>query len=274
MVQITATIVTYKNKVEVLQKAVSSFLDTQLDVHLYIVDNSPIPELKILFDNERITYLFMNSNKGFGAGHNVIMKELDKMGKYHLVLNPDVSFERGTLEKLYSYMEQNLDVGNVMPKIVYPNGELQYLCKLLPTPQDWIIRMFLPIKSIKNKIDNKLEMRFADYNSEMNIPYLSGCFMFLRKSVIEKIGIFDEGIFMYGEDTDLNRRIHRKYRTMYYPEACITHDFEKGSHKSLRLLWIHVKAAVYYLNKWGWIFDKERRQINRKTKLAYLCDKF
>ena len=93
--------------------------------------------------------------------------------------------------------------------------------------------------------------------------------MFLRKSVIEEVGVFDEGIFMYGEDTDLNRRIFQKYRIMYYPSATITHAFEKGSHKKIRLFWIHVKAAVYYLNKWGWFFDKERREINKKAKLAY-----
>ena len=62
---------------------------------------------------------------------------------------------------------------------------------------DWIGRMFIPFKGIKKKINNSFEMRFADYNKEMNVPYLSGCFMFLRKSVIEEVGVFDEGIFMY-----------------------------------------------------------------------------
>ncbi len=56
---------------------------------------------------------------------------------------------------------------------------------------------------------------------------------------------------------------------MYYPKACIIHNFEKGSHKNPRLLWIHIKAAIYYLNKWGWVFDKERSRINKITKLKY-----
>lgn len=269
MSKITATIVAYKNEKSVLLETIGSFLDTDIAVRLYIVDNSPTDKLKNIFNDSRVEYIFMNSNNGFGAGHNVIMRNPEMMGKYHLVLNPDVSFKRGTLEKLYDYMENNLDIGNVMPKIIYPDGELQYLCKLLPTPQDWIIRMFLPIRSIKNKIDYNLEMRFADYNREMNVPYLSGCFMFLRRTVIEQIGVFDEGIFMYGEDTDLNRRIYKRYRTMYYPEVTITHNFEKGSHKSFRLLWIHIKAAIYYLNKWGWFFDKERTIINKTVKYQY-----
>lgn len=268
--QLTATIVLYKNDAEELKRAVRSFLNTSLKVRIYLVDNSPASELKSFASlDERVEYIFMNSNNGFGAGHNKIMRQPDKMGEFHLVLNPDIYFEAGTLEKLYDYMGANMDVGNVMPRVIYPDGQLQYLCKLLPTPMDWIGRMFIPFKRIKEKINDSFEMRFADYNKEMNIPYLSGCFMFLRKSVIEKIGVFDEGIFMYGEDTDLNRRIYQKYRTMYYPQSVVTHAFERGSHKSFRLFIIHIKAAFYYLNKWGWFIDRERQEINRKTKFMY-----
>lgn len=266
---ITASIVLFKNDKTIVQKTIFSCLNNDLSVKLYLIDNSPTDALRSLVVDDRITYQFMNSNKGFGAGHNVIIQSPSKMGKYHLVLNPDVSFEKGVLEELYSYMNSDFNIGNVMPKIIYPNGELQYLCKLLPRPMDWIIRMFFPFKIIRDKIDYNFEMRFADYNKEMNVPYLSGCFMFLRKSIIKEIGVFDEGIFMYGEDTDLNRRIYRKYKTMYYPKVSIIHHFEKGSHKSLKLLWIHIKAAIYYLNKWGWVFDKERTEINRKTKELY-----
>lgn len=265
--QVTAAIVTYKNDITELKKTIDSFLNTKLNVKLYIIDNSPTDVLKNLSSmDKRIEYIFMNANNGFGAGHNFIMRHSERMGEFHVVLNPDIYFESGTIEALYEYMKDHADVGNVMPKVLYPNGDLQYLCKLLPTPMDWIGRMFIPFRTIKQRINANFEMHFADYNSEMNVPYLSGCFMFLRKSVIEDVGIFDEGIFMYGEDTDLNRRIHQKYRTMYYPKVTITHAFEKGSHKSLRLFWIHTKAAVYYLNKWGWFFDKERALINRKAK--------
>jgi GT2 family glycosyltransferase len=269
MLLLTATIVTYMNNPSQLLKTINSFLMTKLDVHLYIVDNSPENDLKGIISDDRITYIYMGSNKGFGAGHNVILRCPEKMGKYHLILNPDIYFEVGVLECLYDYMEANIDVGNVMPRVIYPNGELQYLCKLLPSPLEWVGRIFIPIRKIKDRINYSFEMRFTNYNEEMNVPYLSGCFMFLRKSVIEDIGVFDEGIFMYGEDTDLNRRIYKKYRTMYYPMVTIIHAFERGSHKKLHLFWIHVKAAIYYLNKWGWIFDKERREINTRTKEIY-----
>ena len=157
MCKITATIVLYKNRTYELLETIDSFLKTEMDVRLYLVDNSPTDDLKSIFYDSRVEYIFMHSNNGFGAGHNVILRNPEKMGKYHLVLNPDISFKEGTLERLYDYMESNSDIGNVMPRIVYPNGELQYLCKLLPTPMDWIGRMFIPFSSIKEKINDSFE---------------------------------------------------------------------------------------------------------------------
>lgn len=273
MFQVTATIVAYNNPPEEIRAAADSFLSCSLDVRLYIVDNSPEPTLGRFFSSDpRIDYYYLNANRGFGAGHNVILRQPEKMGKYHLVLNPDITFSEGTIETLFDYMEKNPDVGNVMPKVVFPDGSFQYLCKLLPTPIDWFARMF-PINAIKNRINYRFEMRFADFSKPMNVPYLSGCFMFFRTDVINEIGVYDEHIFMYGEDADINRRIHKKYRTMYNPEATVIHAYEGGTHKNFHLFWITVKALSYYLTKWGWFFDKERREINRETIKLYSTDK-
>jgi Predicted glycosyltransferases len=269
MFDITAVVVTYKNDITILKGTIESFLNTQLNVKLYIVDNSMDITIKNLCNNFPVEYIAMENNIGFGAGHNVILKDKTKLGKYHIILNPDICWEKGAIEELYEYMNKNADIGNIMPKILYPNGEVQYLCKLLPKPINWIGRILIPFKSIKDRLDYKFEMRFTDYNEIMDVPYLSGCFMFLRKETIIKVGLFDEGIFMYGEDTDLNRRIRQFYRTVYYPKVSIVHNFAKGSHKEWRLFKIHVKAAIYYFNKWGWFFDKERKIINRTTILQH-----
>lgn len=266
---ITASIVLYKNNRDELKRAINSFLNTNLSVHIYLIDNSPTPDLEDIITDNRVEYFYLNANRGFGAGHNVVLRRPHLMGRYHIILNPDIYFEKGTTEALVEYMDTNPDVGNVMPKVIYPDGSLQYLCKLLPTPMDWIGRMFLPVKSLKEKLNNRFEMHFSGYDKEMNVPYLSGCYMFLRTSAVEEVGVFDEGIFMYGEDTDLNRRIYQKYKTMYIPSVTIVHKHEKGSHKNFQLFLVHVKAAIYYLNKWGWFFDKERKCINSETIKMY-----
>ncbi|MEZ0322734.1 MAG: glycosyltransferase family 2 protein, partial [Hydrogenothermaceae bacterium] len=196
-----------------------------------------------------------------------LRKSIEENIPYHLVLNPDVYFGDGVLEELYNFMEANQDVGLVMPKVLYPNGEIQYLCKLLPTPIDVFGRRFLnfgPLKKFVEKRNYIYELRFTGYNKIMDVPYLSGCFMFLRTETLKEVGLFDEKIFMYFEDTDLSRRIHKKYRTVYYPNVHIYHEYAKGSYKSKKLLMYHIQSAIYYFNKWGWVFDKEREEVNKK----------
>lgn len=94
--------------------------------------------------DNKIIYIFNNANLGFGKGHNIALrKSIEENISYHLVLNPDVYFEEGVLEELYNFMEENQDVGLVMPKVLYSDGRLQHLCKLLPTPFDLFGRRFL-----------------------------------------------------------------------------------------------------------------------------------
>lgn len=267
MYDIVSSLVIYKNDRKQLLNAIESFLNTELNVKLFLIDNSPIDDLRVLAFDSRIEYIHNPSNPGFGTAHNIAIKKAIGMGaQYHLVLNPDVYFETGTIEKIVAYIDLNPHVGNLMPKVVYPDGSLQYLCKLMPTPYDWIGRRFNPLKKMVYKRNEIFELRFTGYNKIMEVPYLSGCFMFLRLNAIKEIGFFDEGIFMYGEETDLCRRlIAKNYKTVFYPDATITHEFAKGSHKSWRLTWIGIKSAIYYFNKWGWFFDKERKRINKET---------
>jgi GT2 family glycosyltransferase len=262
MFDVTASIVLYKNDVNKVTKTINSFLDTELNVLLYLIDNSPDDRLKCLAKEKRIIYLFNNKNVGFGVGHNIAIRKCIDKSKYHLVLNPDIYFEKGTLENIFCFMEKNIDVGLLMPKIFYPDGRIQYLCKMLPTPFDIFIRRFLPFRGYVEKRNIKYELRFTGYNKIMNVPYLSGCFMFLRNSVLMKVGLFDERFFMYFEDTDLTRRIHKKYKTVFYPEVYVYHDYGKESYKSFRVLFIHIVNAFIYFNKYGWFFDKERKEVN------------
>lgn len=265
-INISACIVLYNNNIEILQQAISSFLDTNLFVSLYLIDNSPTDDLKILVNDSRIEYLHNPSNPGFGAAHNIAIEKSIKIGsKYHLVLNPDIYFNQGNLEKLYSFMEQNEDIGHVMPKVLYPDKSLQYLCKTNPTPFDLFARRFMPgfmKKWFKKRMD-KYEYKDQDYNSVMfNIPYLSGCFMFLRTETLKKVGFFDDRIFMYIEDADLTRRFLQYSKTAYYPEAVVYHHFEKGSHKNWKLTWYSIHGAWIYFNKWGWFGNENNTNYN------------
>jgi len=259
--------VLYKDDRELIEKTIKSFMNTKIEVKLYLIDNSPTDDLRYLSDlDKRIEYIFNNKNLGFGKAHNIaIRKSLANGAKYHLVLNPDVYFDKGTLEALFEYMEQNKDVANIIPKTFYPDGRLQYLCKLLPTPLELVIRRFVKSEKIIRKINRKYELHDFGYDKILNVPYLSGCFMLLRVEYLKEVGLFDENFFMYMEDTDLNRRLHAKYKTIFYPYVSIVHVHAKESYKRKPLLLTHIKSTIYYFNKWGWFFDEFRRRKNKEV---------
>jgi len=268
MQYISCSIVLYCNSAQQLKPLVAAILHCSLVYRLYLIDNSPTNELGVLVGSDKIEYIFNNKNLGYGAGHNIALhKAINNNSLYHVVINPDIYFEEGTLETIFDYMQQHPETGQLMPRTVYPNGELQYTCRLLPTPVDLIARRFLPTAFFKKRTQ-RFEMHNG-YNTIMEAPYMLGCFMFLRVSAVKQVGYFDERFFMYPEDIDLTRRMHQQYKTIYLPTVTIVHKHERGSYKSLKLLWVHIVNMVRYFNKWGWFNDKERDEVNSKIEAQF-----
>jgi len=104
MADSSVSIVLYHNKKEQVEKVIYSVLNTNLKIRLFLLDNSTYDDLKSLSNiDNRIEYIFNNANLGFGKAHNIALKKsIEKNIPYHLVLNPDVYFEKGVLEELYN----------------------------------------------------------------------------------------------------------------------------------------------------------------------------
>lgn len=260
---ITVSIVVYKTSIEELSQCLAS-LSSSMVSKIYIVDNS---RQKYIADFCRqyanVVYIGSN-NVGYGAGHNQALRQvLDSADKYHLVLNSDVYFEPSVLEFLAKYMDTHTDVAQVQPNVVYPDGQQQYTCRLLPTPANLIFRRFLP-KGMVERMNMRYQLKFNDHKKEMNVPYHQGSFMFFRIECFKKVGLFDERFFMYPEDIDITRRMHRYYRTMFVPDVTVVHAHRAASYKNKKMLKIHIANMIKYFNKWGWIIDRERSAWNRR----------
>jgi GT2 family glycosyltransferase len=270
METLTASIVIYNNDANAVRKAVRSFVECPIAGHLFIIDNSPSVHHWEFLKHPKIKYHFAGANLGYGRAHNVAIRQCLETSAYHLVLNPDVYFEPRVLEKLFYFMEEHPQSGLVMPRVLYPDGRLQHLCKLLPSPLNLATRRFIPFKNtLLRKINERYEMRSSHYSKVMNVPFLSGCFMFLRTAALKKTGLFDERFFLYAEDTDLSRRLHRHHKTMFFPFVEIYHTHARGSYKNLKLTWHNLKSAVQYFNKWGWFFDAERKETNETAQQQF-----
>lgn len=260
---LTASVVAFHTPFSELKRLIDCVLKSQVKA-FFIVDNSSndgLREFSALSD--RIIYIY-SENHGFGSGHNIAIRKAMEWGaQYHVVINPDIYWNSHVLEELERFMDTHSDCGLVMPKVLYPDGNLQYLCKLLPTPIDLFVRRFIPFRHYKKKHDARFELHGMGYDQIIEVPSLSGCFMFMRVDVLRKIGGFDERFFMYAEDLDLCRRIGEISKTIFNPNVFIYHVYEKGSYKNRKLLRYHICSVIKYFNKWGWIFDSDRKRINK-----------
>lgn len=259
----SASIVLYNHSVKEIEPLVTSLKQCDSIEDIFLIDNSE--QQNNDFSLLPVTYIFNNKNLGYGKAHNIaIRKTIEQNIPFHLVINPDVEVEPEAINEITLYMKKHKDVGQIMPKVLYPNGEIQYLCKQLPKPKDLLFRRFFPDHFFR-KSKEHFELRASGYNQIMEVPYLSGCFMFLRTDALKEVGLFDERFFMYPEDIDLTRRIHKKYKTIFYPSVSIIHYHTQGSYKTTKMLFVHLWNLVKYFNKWGWFFDEERKKVNENV---------
>jgi GT2 family glycosyltransferase len=264
--RISGSIVLFNNDIEKLNKAINSFLNTSEDIRLYLIDNSINDRLEKVVNDNRIHYIHNPSNPGFGAAHNIAIRKSIEIGsKYHFVINPDVYFFENVIESMVRFADLDKTIGMMMPQILNDDGSIQNLPKLLPSPLSVLMRKVKMPKFYYKEFINRYELRFVDKSKIYNAPILSGCFTLFNVEALQNIGGYDDSYFMYFEDWDLSRRMHNKYKTIYFPEVSVYHGYESGANKNSQLFKIFINSAINYFNKWGWFFDKERLKINETT---------
>jgi GT2 family glycosyltransferase len=263
-INICAAIVLFNSDYEQINNIITSLINVKIKIQVYLIDNSPTDEIKHkLINRLNVTYIFTGKNIGFGKAHNIAIAESLKRAKYHLILNPDVYFEPSVVEQLFLFMEGRTDVGICAPKILYPNKTLQYSCRLLPGIPEFLCRRFSFLAKAFRYNEDTYFLKFTQYKSLMEVPFLLGCFLFINNRVLEEVGGFDERFFMYMEDFDLCRRIGEKKLLMFIPSVSVIHNYERGSAKKLKLLKYHILSGIKYFAKWG-INDKGRIEINNR----------
>ena len=232
---------------------------------IYLVDNSEAScseAASLCSAQPKLRYIFNKANLGYGRAHNIALRESAYYRTdFHLVLNSDIRVRAADIDAMHDWMTANPQVGLLMPKVLNPDGTQQYLAKRLPSPLDVFGRRFLPawLMARRNK---RYELRDLDLTRPVNAPYLSGCFMFLRTKAAVEAGLFDERYFMYPEDIDLTRTIHRHYLTLYYPAWTVVQAHARDSYKNKHMLRVHIRNMCRYFKKFGWLVDRERRLFN------------
>lgn len=234
--QISIVIVSFNTK-ELLEDCLNSVnaAAKNIQTETFVVDNnSHDGTQKSVRQNFPWVNLIANkTNIGFSKANNIALKKTS--GKYILVLNPDTVLQKDTLSKMTNFMEKNQDVSMATCRVELPDGKLDLDARRrFPTP--W--RSFCHFSHL-SRVFKKISF-FSEYymddlpaNREHEIDACAGAFMFIRASVLKKVGTFDEDYFFYGEDLDLCYRFRQQgYKIVYTPITKITHY--KGASSGLK----------------------------------------
>lgn len=190
-------------------------------------------------------------NLGFGAGNNAALPFAH--GRYVLFLNSDTVVTAGALAGLVRYADSRPDVGILGPKLLNGDGTLQYSCRSYPTLGAGFFRN-TPLGRLfpKNRFASDYLMQSWDHATPRDVDWVSGAALMMRRSLIDRIGAFDEDYYFYCEDVDLCWRVNHAplppdqnpndpspdaerpngtWRVTYYPESIIYHLIGKSSDK-------------------------------------------
>ncbi len=247
---ITGTIVLYKNEVEMLRKAIDSFLSAPIKKKLFLVDNSPTDSLAHEFSHPDLEYIYVGQNIGYGRANNYISNFIKDHSTYHLVLNPDVYFDGQVIMELIKELEKDDNLSVIAPKTLYPDGVFQHSCRRYPSFLELLFRRLKIFKSVTDKG----EYKDLDLSRSFYPDFIQGAFLLFKTTDYIKLGGFDKRYFMYMEDVDICRKIDQtRKRKLYYPEVEIYHHYTKGSAKNLKLFFHHFLSAIQYFYKWTFV---------------------
>lgn len=226
---------------------------TGLDAEVFVVDNNSV-DGSVEMLQERFPEFITIANKentGFSIANNQAMR-LAK-GEYILLLNPDTLVEDDTFLKVVQFMDEHPDAGGLGVKMVDGKGKFLPESKRgLPTPIVAFYKIFgLSRIFPKSRIFGKYHLGFLDNEQTHQVDILSGAFMLLRKTTLEKTGLLDETFFMYGEDIDLSYRIIKAgFKNYYFPETRIIHYKGESTKKgSLNYVVVFYNAMVIFAKK-------------------------
>jgi GT2 family glycosyltransferase len=252
-VDISIIIVNWNTK-ELLLECVSSIKQdaNNYKVEIIVVDNaskdgSPQalkdlhPDLKLIQNKE---------NLGFAKANNIGIKL--SSGKYICIVNSDVELRKDCLATMYNYMNKHPQIAVLGPKVYYPDMSSQVSCTNFPT----IWNNFCEASGLQrifphSKIFSGEYMNYYHHNAILNVDSLVGCFLMVRRNVIDQVGLLDERFFIYSEEVDWCKRFRNAgWDIIFLPDASVIHhDASSSSKYPLRFSAELLKSKIKYWKK-------------------------
>ena len=261
-----------KNTIECLD-AIDAIRIKNFRLNVVVIDNASKIEFSLnkRFRNFPFKLIRNKENLGFAEGNNVgIRYALEHGADYVLVLNNDTLVEENLIEELLKVANIYENIGILAPKIYfasgfefhknrYSNKDLGKVFWYAGGESDW--------KNVIGHHRGVDEVDHGQYDKIMETQFASGCCMFIKKAVFDKVGLFDNKYFLYYEDADFSERVKKaNYKIVYVPKAILWHKNAGSAGGS------GSKLQDYYITRNRLLFGA--RYAPPRAKLALIKESF
>lgn len=241
------------NTRQILQDCLRSVYEQTngLAFEVFVVDNASsdgsaemvrqqFPQVKLIANDE---------NKGFAAANNQAISAAS--GEFILLLNSDTIVLDNAIFKSWQFARQNPGAGIVGCRVLNADRTLQPSCFMYPSVLNMLLlTTYLSKIFPRNKFFGRERMTWWDRNDIREVEVVTGCFMLVRKEVIQQIGMLDEEYFIYGEETDFCYRAHQAgWNLLFTPDAQIVHLGGASSKQAKPQMILQLRGSLLYFMK-------------------------
>ncbi len=222
-------------------------------VEVVVVDNASSDGSADMVEREfpEVRLIRSGANLGFSGGNNLALEGLT--ADYAFLLNSDATVAPGALDELVAFADAHPDAGLIGPKVLNPDGSIQFSCRRWPTFAAGLYRnVYLGRLFPNNRPASDYLMQDFDHASVREVDWLSGCALMIRRACLEQIGPLDaETFFMYCEDMDWSLRAHNAgWEVLYFPGALVTHAIGRSSDNAAdRMIIEHSRSMWRFYRK-------------------------
>lgn len=224
------------NTIDDLRACLQSLREAKSEANfeVIVVDNNSEDGSPDMAESEfpEFTLLRQSRNLGFTGGHNLALTHC--RGEHKALLNSDTIVHPGAIGTVVEFMQNNPESGIVGPKLLNPDGSLQYSCRRFPNPvaaafRNTILGRLFP----NNRYTRDYLMQDWKHDGPRDVDWVSGAALFIRGNVLAEIGPLDNNLFMFCEDVDWAKRTwNAGYKVTYLPNAVITHAIGRSTDKA------------------------------------------
>lgn len=248
------------NTRDILRDCLRSIYEQTRDVNIevIVIDNASSDDSSKMVSHEfpQVVLIENRQNVGFAKANNqgfTIAK-----GRYVLLLNPDTVILDGAIQKAVQFADGKPSAGVIGIRTERANGQMCLDCFQYASIANMLISIFGLNKLFpKSRLFGRERYSWWDYRSVKSVEVVAGCFMLVRREVLDLVGGLDEKFFMYGEEMDWCRRITKAgWKILFYPEARIIHHGAQSSSQNPTGMRLEQrKSFLYFFKKHYGVFQ-------------------